>query len=192
MKKLQEMNKENGITLVALVITIIILLILATISIQALTQTGLFKKTQEAKERTEMAEKNQIQMLNEYEEELNKYVKIKVEEIELDKSSITLNVGEEEKIIATIKPDNTTCKNIIWKSNNEDVVNVIDGKITAISEGTAVIIATAEDESAKSASCTVTVEKNMQYLYNQGNQFTQITGGYNTFCRYSVAGAALR
>ena len=36
MKKLQEMNKENGITLVALVITIIILLILATISIQAL------------------------------------------------------------------------------------------------------------------------------------------------------------
>ena len=44
MKKLQEMNKENGITLVALVITIIILLILATISIQALTNTGLFKK----------------------------------------------------------------------------------------------------------------------------------------------------
>ena len=44
MKKLQETNKENGITLVALVITIIILLILATISIQSLTNTGLFKK----------------------------------------------------------------------------------------------------------------------------------------------------
>ena len=35
-------HKEKGITLVALVITIIILLILAGISIQTLTQTGLF------------------------------------------------------------------------------------------------------------------------------------------------------
>ena len=33
---------ENGITLVALVITIIILLILAGVAITALTQTGLF------------------------------------------------------------------------------------------------------------------------------------------------------
>ena len=38
------LRKENkGITLVALVITIIILLILTTISIQALTNTGLFE-----------------------------------------------------------------------------------------------------------------------------------------------------
>ena len=35
-------NRSKGITLVALVITIIILLILSTISIQALTHTGLF------------------------------------------------------------------------------------------------------------------------------------------------------
>jgi len=39
----------RGITLVALVITIIILLILATISIQALTQTGLFENANKAK-----------------------------------------------------------------------------------------------------------------------------------------------
>ena len=41
MKAKDKFNK--GITLVALVITIIILLILATISIQALTSTGLFQ-----------------------------------------------------------------------------------------------------------------------------------------------------
>ena len=46
-------NENKGITLVALVITIIILLILATISIQSLTNTGLFAKAQEAKEKTQ-------------------------------------------------------------------------------------------------------------------------------------------
>ena len=69
------LKKENkGITLVALVITIIILLILATISIQSLTNTGLFAKAQEAKEKTQNAEENQARILNEYEDELNKYV----------------------------------------------------------------------------------------------------------------------
>ena len=67
-------NKDRGITLVALVITIIILLILATISIQSLTNTGLFAKAQEAKEKTQNAEENQAKTLNEYEDELNKYV----------------------------------------------------------------------------------------------------------------------
>ena len=71
---MKEQNKERGITLVALVITIIILLILATISIQSLTNTGLFAKAQEAKEKTQNAEENQAKTLNEYEDELNKYI----------------------------------------------------------------------------------------------------------------------
>ena len=68
-------SKNNtGITLVALVITIIILLILATISIQSLTNTGLLKKANEAKQKTKNAEENQSRTLNEYEDELNKYI----------------------------------------------------------------------------------------------------------------------
>ena len=52
---LKENKKKNikGITLVALVVTIIILLILAGISISALTQTGLFGKVKQAKEKYE-------------------------------------------------------------------------------------------------------------------------------------------
>ena len=68
------LKNEEGITLVALVITIIILLILATISIQSLTNTGLFERAKEAKEKTQAAEINQAKTLNEYEDELNKYV----------------------------------------------------------------------------------------------------------------------
>ena len=71
---MKKTKRQNGITLVALVITIIILLILATISIQSLTNTGLFAKAQEAKEKTRNAEENQAKTLNEYEDELNKYI----------------------------------------------------------------------------------------------------------------------
>ena len=42
-------NRSNGITLVSLVITIVILLILATISIQSLMHTGLFESANRAK-----------------------------------------------------------------------------------------------------------------------------------------------
>ena len=77
---MKKTNKQKGITLVALVITIIILLILATISIQSLTNTGLFAKAQEAKEKTQNAEENQARILNEYEDELNKYVSGTVKE----------------------------------------------------------------------------------------------------------------
>ena len=73
-------KQDKGITLVALVITIIILLILATISIQSLTNTGLLQKAQEAKEKTQNAEENQAKTLNEYEDELNKYISSTVKE----------------------------------------------------------------------------------------------------------------
>ena len=51
--------KQKGITLVALVITIIILLILSGISISALTNTGIFGKAKESKERTIKAQLQQ-------------------------------------------------------------------------------------------------------------------------------------
>ena len=48
----RQMKNEVGITLVALVITIIILLILAGISIQAINNTGLFANAKKAKEKS--------------------------------------------------------------------------------------------------------------------------------------------
>lgn len=84
MKAKDKFNK--GITLVALVITIIILLILATISIQSLTNTGLFQKANEAKEKMQNAEENQAKILNEYEDELNKYISGNVNTLQADGS----------------------------------------------------------------------------------------------------------
>ena len=67
-------NKNKGITLVALVITIIILLILAGISISALTNTGIFGKAKEAKQKSANAELDQNTKLDEYENEIDNYL----------------------------------------------------------------------------------------------------------------------
>lgn len=68
------MKKNSGITLVALVVTIIILLILAGISIQALTQTNLFNQAKQAKNITENAQKDENKTLGEYSSKINEYV----------------------------------------------------------------------------------------------------------------------
>ena len=78
MKKI--MKNQKGITLVALVITIVILLILAGISISTLTNTGIFEKAKDAKEKSEVAEKQQSEALDSYEKELNKYTSDNLEE----------------------------------------------------------------------------------------------------------------
>lgn len=53
---MKKIVNEKGITLVALVITIIILLILAGISISALTNTGIFQKAQDAEGKSKLAD----------------------------------------------------------------------------------------------------------------------------------------
>ena len=96
-------NKDKGITLIALVITIIILLILAGISISALTNQGLFKNAKAAQNATEKAEEEQGQRLNEYEDEINKYLNNANEDEKI--GLITDNINKELS-----KTDNTKLK----------------------------------------------------------------------------------
>ena len=65
-------RKEQGITLIALVITIIVLLILAGVSIAMLTgENGILTQAQRAKEETEEAQANEENILNSYEDYLS-------------------------------------------------------------------------------------------------------------------------
>ena len=71
------MKEKNvkGITLVALVITIIILLILAGITIMALTgDNGLFTRAQQAKNKTIEGQEKEQAAMNGYQEEMDKYI----------------------------------------------------------------------------------------------------------------------
>ena len=77
MKKYKKkiLGKEKGITLIALVITIIVLLILAGVSIAMLTgQNGILTQAQNAKNRTEEAQVEEENRLNEYNNIINNYV----------------------------------------------------------------------------------------------------------------------
>lgn len=60
------LRNKKGITLVALVVTIIILLILAGISIASLTENGLFEKAKLAEQKSKEAQENEITKLDEY------------------------------------------------------------------------------------------------------------------------------
>ena len=83
---------------------------------------------------------------------------VAVESVTLDKSSLELNEGETATLVATVKPDNATNKTVTWSSDKTSVATVdANGKITAVSEGTATITAKAGD---KTATCSVTVKKN--------------------------------
>ena len=68
------MRSEKGITLVALVITIIILLILAGIAIGSLTESGLFDKSREAEEKYTNEAGRENNTINDYEQWINNYL----------------------------------------------------------------------------------------------------------------------
>ena len=73
----------------------------------------------------------------------------------LSADNMSLLVGQTEKLTVTVKPDNTTDKTITWKSDNEAVATVSsDGTVTAVSVGTANIMATCGQATA---TCKVTV-----------------------------------
>ena len=70
------MKEQKGITLVALVITIIILLILAGISIATLSgDNGLFKRAQQAKDASVNGQKNENAALDTYNAAINNAIK---------------------------------------------------------------------------------------------------------------------
>ena len=85
---------------------------------------------------------------------------ILVDTITLNKTSLELTEGHEETLTATISPTNATNKEVTWSTNADSIATVdTTGKVTAVAEGTAIITVTAKDGSGATASCTVTVTK---------------------------------
>lgn len=81
---------------------------------------------------------------------------VNVDGVSLNKTSITINAGGYETLIATVSPSNATNKTVSWSSSNTSVATVSGGVVTAAAPGTATITVTTADGS-KTAECTVTV-----------------------------------
>lgn len=80
---MKKVTKDKGITLIALVITIIVLLILAGVSIAMLTgQNGILTQVQNAKNKTEEAEREEKEKLGDMEDIIDEYATgIKIEQV---------------------------------------------------------------------------------------------------------------
>ena len=85
---------------------------------------------------------------------------IKPQSITLDKANLTLKEGETKTVSATVLPENTENKNVIFVSSDENIA-VVDtqGNITAKVKGTAIITAKAEADQNIKAECNITIEK---------------------------------
>jgi len=80
---------------------------------------------------------------------------INVINVSLDKTTLTLEIGETETLKETIEPANATNKDVTWISSGS-AVTVANGLVTAVSAGTATITVTTKDRN-KIATCVVTV-----------------------------------
>jgi len=80
---------------------------------------------------------------------------VQAKTITLNKSTITLKVGETTELTYTINPDNTKNKNVKWVSSNNSIAIVNDGKITGKNEGDCII--TVSTKNGKVDTCEITV-----------------------------------
>lgn len=97
---------------------------------------------------------------------------VKVSEIIISKSTMSLTVGESEKLTASIMPSNAVNKNVKWLSSNSQIASVSDnGIVEAKLKGEATIYAEAQDGSGVKASCLINV------ISGSGNSGGSSSGG---------------
>ena len=82
--------------------------------------------------------------------------KVKIEDIALNKDRIELYVGENERLVASVIPEDSTNYELEWTSDNPQVANVYSGIVVASSEGRATITVSIKDQDKK-GTCEVVV-----------------------------------
>ena len=82
---------------------------------------------------------------------------VSVTGVRLNNNTLTLTVGETERLIAAVLPENATNQNVTWHSNNTAVATVnAQGVVNAVSPGTTTITVRTAD-GGREATATVTV-----------------------------------
>ena len=100
---------------------------------------------------------------------IKKVVKVTVGQpatrVKVNKSALTIKKGRSAVIKATVGPNTTSNKKVIWKSSNSKIAKVsVSGRVTAVRSGRATITAIAADGSGKKAICRVTVRASVSSI----------------------------
>ncbi len=106
----------------------------------------------------------------------------KAESITLDKTSLEIYVGDEPvALVATVQPDTYTSKDFTWSSSNKSVATVDEeGKVTAVTNGTATITVKTSDGSSLSATCSVKVYRHVESVSLNKTEMTLYVGNSST------------
>ena len=106
---------------------------------------------------------------------------VPVTSVSLNKNALSLTVGGNETLTATVEPETATDKTVTWESNNPDVAAVDQrGNVKAVASGTATINVTANDGSGQKASCTVTVTQPVTGVTLDSTELSLYTGESKT------------
>ncbi len=104
---------------------------------------------------------------------------ILAERVSLNRTSAAIYKGNKLQLKATVKPTDTTKKNVIWMSSNTRVATVSsNGLVTAKAAGTAKITARTTDGTKLTASCQITVRN--KTLNVTPAKLTLVKGKYRT------------
>lgn len=105
---------------------------------------------------------------------------IKVTGVTLNKSQLTLDIGETYQLVDTVKPNNAENNKVVWSSSNESVAMVDqNGFVTANSYGETKITVTTEDGGfTATANVVVKAKEISDYITSSISASIINTGGY--------------
>ena len=93
--------------------------------------------------------------------------------VSLDKTTLSLTVGEETTLVATVTPSDAQDKTLTWTSSNPSVASVEGGKVKALAAGSTSI--TVSTSNGKSAQCSVTVANKATSSFAKGADISWVT-----------------
>ena len=113
---------------------------------------------------------------NEYVQDYN-YVK--VTDIKLNKTDITLEIDDTFKLEATINPSNAKYKDVVWSVEDSNILDVKDGLVKAKCVGKTNVVVKSVDQE-KTATCTVNVVPKTTQIITDKDEYFVSLGNYIT------------
>ena len=167
MKKKELKNSNRGITLVALVVTIVVLLILAGITLTyVFGENGIFKLAQDAKDKTDQAKLDEQEYFNDLNNTINQYI---------DGNGGTTNPPEEDKTVADVVDKIQTENKTVEDSNGNKIT--IPGGFKVVPNSPEGTDASKKVDYTYNGDGTPAVQDGIVIEDEEGNQFVWIPVG---------------
>ena len=183
--------KEKGITLIALVVTIVLLLILAGVSLNAIfNENGIIKRAQDAQNKMDQATQNDLDAIN----GLNEWIDGKTNGATGD-VTYTYSVDNIPTVQDGIVIENGTDGNqFVWVpvgtiKNKDNTTSTITLGRYEFDSNTGVLTSTTPIQAASVKNCTNVVTTNEKYqelsMFREGNSATDSTAENEFYRKFS-------